>query len=155
LRLPHCNIRSFPVARIGFIGLGRMGRPMATNLQTKGFQLTMFDIQDPPMRALEQRGAKRARSVAELAEASDLVITMLPNSPEVEATVLGPDGVAARGAKGGLVMDMSTIAPDATDRLANALAARGIGFVDAPVGRQASHAEKGESLFMVGAEPKD
>src|SRR5437868_1174756 len=99
-----------------------MGRPMATNLQTKGFQLTVYDLQEPPMRALEQRGAKPARSAAEVAEASDVVITMLPNSPEVEATVLGPGGIAERGRNGMLVMDMSTVAPDATDRLAKVLA---------------------------------
>ncbi len=149
------NLRSHSVDRIGFIGLGRMGRPMATNLQTKGFQLTVHDLVEPPMRALEQRGATLARSAAEVARASDVVITMLPNSPEVEATVLGPGGVLENGRKGMLVMDMSTVAPDATDRLAKALAAKGLRFVDAPVGRQAQHADRGESLFMVGAEASD
>ncbi|MBI1779742.1 MAG: NAD-binding protein [Proteobacteria bacterium] len=138
--------------RIGFIGLGRMGRPMATNMQTKGFQLTVYDLLEAPMRALEQRGAKIARHAGEVARASDVVITMLPNSPDVEAVLLGEGGVLEAAAKGTVIMDMSTVAPETTDRLHQAATAKGLIFVDAPVGRQAQHADRGESLFMVGAE---
>ena len=141
--------------RIGFIGLGRMGRGMASNLQRKGFQLTVFDLQAEPMRALEELGAKPAASVAELSRESDIVVTMLPGPPEVEAIVLGPEGVLANAPGSLLVMDMSTVDPNLTDRLAETLHEQGRAFVDAPVGRLASHADAGESLFMVGAEDAD
>jgi 4-hydroxybutyrate dehydrogenase / sulfolactaldehyde 3-reductase len=137
--------------RIGFIGLGNMGRPMASNLVRKGFPLTVFDVKPTPVRQLEQLGATAAAGCAEVAAASDLVITMLPNSASVEEVLLGTGGVLAHLRPGGAVMDMSTIDPELTDRLASAAAARGIAFVDAPVGRLASHAERGDSLFMVGA----
>ena len=141
--------------RVGFIGLGRMGRPMAANLQRKGIQLTVFDIVATPMAVLVQLGARQAASLAEVAENSDLVVTMLPGSPEVEDVVLGTDGVLAHGRPGMLVMDMSTVDPATTDGLAAAAAKHGASLVDAPVGRLASHADAGESLFMVGASQAD
>ncbi len=141
--------------RVGFIGIGRMGRPMAANLQRKGVQLTVFDIVATPMAVLVQLGARQAASVAEVAESSDLVVTMLPGSPEAEDVVLGPDGVLAHGRPGMLIMDMSTVDPATTDALAAAAAKHDASLVDAPVGRLASHADAGESLFMVGASEAD
>jgi 4-hydroxybutyrate dehydrogenase/sulfolactaldehyde 3-reductase len=105
--------------------------------------------------ALAALGARPANGVPGIAAASDIVVTMLPDSPDVEAVVLGPGGVLANGRAGQLVLDMSTVDPATTDRLAAACAAKGVGFVDAPVGRLASHAERGESLFMVGASDAD
>lgn len=141
--------------RIGFIGLGRMGRPMAANLQRKGFQLTVFDLNETPMDILAQLGAAKAASVAEVVENADIVITMLPGSPEVEAVALGPGGILAHGQAGMLIMDMSTVDPASTDKLAAAAGEAGLSLVDAPVGRLASHADDGESLFMVGAADAD
>ena len=141
--------------RIGFIGLGRMGRPMAANLQRKGFQLTVFDLNETPMDILAQLGAAKAASVAEVVENADIVITMLPGSPEVEAVALGPGGILAHGQAGMLIMDMSTGDPASTDKLAAAAGEAGLSLVDAPVGRLASHADDGESLFMVGAADAD
>ncbi len=141
--------------RIGFIGLGRMGRPMAANLQRKGFQLTVFDLNQTPMDILAQLGAAKAASVAEVVENADIVITMLPGSPEVEAVALGPGGILAHGQAGMLIMDMSTVDPASTDKLAAAAGEAGLSLVDAPVGRLASHADDGESLFMVGAADAD
>ena len=135
---------------IGFIGLGRMGRPMASNLCRKGFRLVVFDIDRAPMRALEQVGARGAHTIAEVA-AGDAVLTMLPDSAIVTEVVAGSDGVLAHARPGTLVVEMSTIDPRVTDELAAAARAKTCGFVDAPVGRLASHAERGESLFMVGA----
>jgi 4-hydroxybutyrate dehydrogenase/sulfolactaldehyde 3-reductase len=140
---------------IGFIGLGRMGRPMAANLQRKGFQLTVFDLNQTPMDILAQLGAAKAASVAEVVENADIVITMLPGSPEVEAVALGPGGILAHGRAGMLIMDMSTVDPASTDKLAAAAGKAGLSLVDAPVGRLASHADDGESLFMVGAADAD
>ncbi len=141
--------------RIGFIGLGRMGRPMAANLQRKGFQLTVFDLDETPMDILAQLGAAKAASVAEVVAQADIVITMLPGSPEVEAVALGPGGILAHGLAGMRIRDMSTVAPASTDKLAAAAGEAGLSLVDAPVGRLASHADDAESLFMVGAADAD
>jgi 4-hydroxybutyrate dehydrogenase/sulfolactaldehyde 3-reductase len=137
--------------RIGFIGLGNMGRPMAANLARKGARVTVHDVNSEPVAALAQLGAAAATGVAEVARSSDIVFTMLPTTAVVENVVAGADGLLQHCARGAVIVDMSTVDPLATDRLAAAAAARGVGFADAPVGRLASHAERGESLFMVGA----
>jgi 4-hydroxybutyrate dehydrogenase/sulfolactaldehyde 3-reductase len=142
-------------ARTGFIGLGNMGQGMALNLQRKGFALSVYDLRREPVEALVAAGAQDGGSLAAVTRAADVVVTMLPGSPEVEAAVLGAGGIRENGRPGQLVMDMSTVDPDTTDRLARQLAEAGMRFVDAPVGRLASHAWAGESLFMVGAAPED
>lgn len=139
------------MSTIGFIGLGNMGRPMASNLVRKGFALVVHDIVPKPVEALAALGAKTATTVADVTRASDIVITMLPDSASVETVIAGGDGVLAHSRPGMAIMDMSTIDPMVTDRMASAAQAKGVAFVDAPVGRLASHAERGESLFMVGA----
>lgn len=137
--------------KIGFIGLGAMGAPMAENLVKKGLDLIVYDLSDDAVQRLVAAGAGAARSVAEVAEKSDIIITMLPNSPDVAAVVTGPGGIIEHGRPEQLVMDMSTIDPSATDDICARLGDAGIGFVDAPVGRLVTHAIAGESLFMVGA----
>lgn len=139
----------------GFIGLGRMGRPMASNLQKKGHPLVVYDIVAAPVAELAGLGAKAAKSAAELAKQCDIVITMLPSGIEVDQILLGSGGVIANAKPGTLLMDMSTVDPQTTDRLAARAAEAGMTMVDAPVGRLASHADKGESLFMVGASDTD
>ena len=137
--------------KVGFIGLGNMGRPMASNLVRKGARVTVHDVNPAPVGALVGLGATPANTVADVAKASDIVFTMLPTTAVVEAVIGGPDGVVAHLPRGGVVVDMSTIDPLVTDRLAAAATSRGLAFADAPVGRLASHAERGECLFMVGA----
>jgi 4-hydroxybutyrate dehydrogenase/sulfolactaldehyde 3-reductase len=137
--------------RIGFIGLGNMGRPMAANLHGKGFHVLGYDVSPTALKLIEDIGIYAGASCAAVAAESDVVFTMLPTSAVVEDVVLGSGGVLANLRAGGVLVDMSTIDPLVTDRLAEAAAARGCGFADAPVGRLASHAERGESLFMVGA----
>lgn len=141
--------------KIGFIGLGRMGRPMAGHMQQKGFTLLAYDIVDAPVRELVALGASAAESIAAIAAACRTIITVLPSHAEVEQVVLGEGGVLANAAPGTLVMDMSTVDPASTDRVAAALVEAGMRFVDAPIGRLASHADRGECLFMVGAEDED
>lgn len=141
--------------KIGFIGLGRMGLGMASNLQRKGFPLTVYDINKDAVGALVKLGAQPAASVAEASRGCDIVITMLPNSAIVSEVVGDADGVLANTAGGALVMDMSTVEPEVTDRLAAEAKQQGKSFVDAPVGRLASHADRGESLFMVGGAEAD
>lgn len=140
---------------IGFIGLGRMGRPMASNLSRKGFRLHVYDIDPDAVAELELLQASGAANVAEVAAKSDVIVTMLPDSAVVGSVVAGADGVLANARAGSLILDMSTIDPNTTDRLAKEAAAKSIQFVDAPVGRLASHADRGESLFMVGASEAD
>jgi 4-hydroxybutyrate dehydrogenase / sulfolactaldehyde 3-reductase len=149
------TLESNMTTKIGFIGLGRMGRPMAANLQKKGFDLLVYDINPNAVSALIGLGARAAGSVAEVSRGSDIVITMVPGSPELQAAVLGPGGVLANGRAGQILMDMSTVEPRATDEIVRLAALRGISVVDAPVGRLATHADRGESLFMVGASAQD
>jgi 4-hydroxybutyrate dehydrogenase/sulfolactaldehyde 3-reductase len=139
------------MTKIGFIGLGRMGRPMASNLQRKGFSLIVYDIAADAVDALVALGASAASDAAQVAEQCEVIFTMLPASADVEATVLGARGLLAHSRPGAVIVDMSTIDPRSTDRMAEQARARGAEFVDAPVGRLASHADRGECLFMVGA----
>ena len=141
--------------KIGFIGLGRMGKPMAANLQKKGFDLLVMDLNRDAVGELVQLGASAADSVSQIARDCRIIVTMLPSSVEVEQVALGAGGIFANAAKGTLLLDMSTIDPLATDRLQAAALERGLSVVDAPVGRLAEHADRGESLFMVGGSDAD
>lgn len=138
--------------RIGFIGLGNMGRGMASNLRRRQFTLSVLDLNPAPVAVLEALGAEAAADLPTLARACTVAVTMLPGPREVSAT-----GAALLDhmAPGTLLIDMSTVDPETTDALAAAAAKKGVGFVDAPVGRLAAHAERGESLFMVGASDAD
>ena len=140
---------------IGFVGLGRMGRPMASNLCRKGFDLVVHDVNPQAVDSLTALGARAANGIAGVAQASSVVVTMLPSSVEVEGVVLGPDGVFANGREGLLLMDMSTVDPHTTDEMHAAAVAAGMSVVDAPVGRLSTHADRGECLFMVGASDAD
>lgn len=140
---------------VGFVGLGRMGRPMASNLSRKGFRLAVHDINRDAVAELELLQAKGVASVAEATRDSEIVVTMLPNSAVVTAVVAGEGGILQHAKRGTLIMDMSTVSPETTDALAAKAAEKGIAFVDAPVGRLAAHADRGESLFMVGASASD
>ena len=140
---------------IGFVGLGRMGRPMASNMCRKGFRLVVNDINEEAMDELEKLQAKATKDLAELTAASDVVITMLPDSKVVRSVVAGPGGIFENAKPGTLIMDMSTVDPGTTDELAELAKEKGLRMVDAPVGRLASHADAGESLFMVGGSDED
>ena len=135
---------------IGFIGLGNMGKPMASNLCRTGHRVLVFDIEPARMQAVETAGAVRARDVNTITDHCAIVFTMLPTTAAVDEVV--GQQLIRRGHSGQTIVDMSTIDPLVTDRCATAASAKGIGFADAPVGRLASHAERGECLFMVGAE---
>ena len=136
--------------RIGFIGLGIMGKPMAANLLAAGYPLTVHSRSRGPVDEVAALGATVAASPSETAAASDVVITMLPDSPDVEAVVLGQDGVADGIADGALYIDMSTIAPAVSRTIAETLAERGVEAVDAPVSGGEPAARAGELSIMVG-----
>ena len=141
--------------RVGFVGLGNMGSGMAANLAAKGHPVTVLDRLPERTARAAAAGAAVASDLAALIAASDIVVTMLPDTPDVEGVVVGPGGVLELGRAGMLHLDTSTIAPEASRAKAARLAERGIRFVDAGVGRSPAHAERGECLFMVGAEPAD
>lgn len=139
--------------RIGFIGLGFMGHGMAKNLAVKGFALTVkVNRNRSPLADILAAGAKEARSNAEVARASDVVILCVSGSPQVEDIVLGPEGVLAAARDGLVVIDTSTSEPGSTARLRAALAAKGTTLVDAPLGRTPKEAEEGRLTSMVGAD---
>jgi 4-hydroxybutyrate dehydrogenase/sulfolactaldehyde 3-reductase len=119
---------------------------MASNLVRKGFDVVAYDVVSAAAEGF------RTAAPEEIARSADIVITMLPNSEVVRSVVMG---MLPHARPGSLIMDMSTVSPETTDFLAAEAAKRGVAFVDAPVGRLASHADRGESLFMVGAAPDD
>jgi 2-hydroxy-3-oxopropionate reductase len=141
--------------RVGFIGLGLMGRPMALNLLKAGFELTVHSRSPGPVEELAAAGAAVTRSPREVAEASTAIITCLPDSPDVEAAVFGPAGVAEGAAPGSLFIDHSTIRPEAARRIAAGLAQRAVGALDAPVSGGDVGARAGTLAIMVGGEPGD
>ncbi len=143
------------IRTVAFIGLGTMGRPMAKNILKGGFALRAYDVSADAMAALVEAGASSAASAADAARGADCVVTMLPNGEHVEEAAFGEGGVAEAISPDALYVDMSTIAPAVTDRVAARLRERGIAMVDAPVGRQSSHAEQGKLLIMVGGETGD
>lgn len=136
--------------KIGVIGLGAIGGPLAANIQKKLPDIMVFDRDENAMERFARLGAEPAASVAELAGHCDVIVTILPNGDIVEDVLLGPDGVAANGRSGQVVIDISTINPLTTDKVAAELAGSGIDFVDSPVGRTVKDAAAGTSLFMVG-----
>ena len=140
--------------KIGFIGLGIMGKPMAKNLLKAGYQLTVFDINNEAVRELAAAGAKEGKSSADVAAQSDLIITMLPNSPEVEQVVLGNNGVLTTAQPGTILVDMSSIAPLVSRKLSAKLAGKGIVMLDAPVSGGEPKAIEGTLAIMVGG-PED
>ncbi len=138
---------------VGFIGLGVMGGPMALNVLKGGHSLTVFDLNPAAVKQLVAAGARAAASPREVGAASDVVVTMLPEPRHVEAVVLGENGVADGLRANGIVIDMSTIDPISSQRIAAGLRARGFDMVDAPVGKTSEHAVTGTLTLMVGGEP--
>lgn len=136
--------------RVGFIGLGIMGKPMAQNLMGAGFPLTVHSRSPGPVEDLVAAGAARAGSPSEVARASDVVVTMLPDTSDVEQVLLGEGGVAEGAVAGGLAIDMSTIAPGATRRIAQTLALRRVDMLDAPVSGGERGAIEATLSIMVG-----
>ena len=138
--------------RIGFICLGIMGKPMARNLLKAGYSVTVFNRSRGKIDELVADGAAAGGSPSDVAQRSDVVITMLPDGPDVEAVVLGEQGVLAGAREGTLLIDMSTIAPAVAKRLAEAAHERGVQMLDAPVSGGDKGAVAGTLSIMVGGE---
>ena len=140
--------------RIGFVGLGTMGAAMAANLRKAGFELTVWNR--TPGRAVDlvALGAQEAATPAAVAGRSDVVVSCVSDTPDVEAVLFGEDGVAQGLASGGLIIDCSTISPGATAGFAKRLAGAGVAFVDAPVSGGSEGARNATLTIMVGGEPE-
>nr|HET6901183.1 NAD(P)-dependent oxidoreductase [Ktedonobacteraceae bacterium] len=140
--------------QLGFIGIGVMGRPMVLNLLKAGHQVTIFarHPEKPGVQEVLQAGAKQAPSARAVAMAADMVITMVPNSMQVEEVVAGEQGILEGARKGLIIIDMSTIAPTVSQKMAEAAAARGAHFLDAPVSGGSQGAINGTLTIMVGGE---
>ncbi|MCH2321378.1 MAG: 2-hydroxy-3-oxopropionate reductase [SAR202 cluster bacterium] len=135
---------------IGFVGLGIMGRPMAKNLIKAGYSLTVYDMVGTAVEEVVNEGAVAAASAADVAEASSLTITMVPDSADSEAAILGPGGVLEGAASGSAVIDMSSIAPGMSQKIGTACDAAGVEFLDAPVSGGEPKAIDGTLAIMVG-----
>lgn len=138
--------------KIGFIGLGIMGKPMSRNLIAAGHDLVVADHNEPVVAELVAAGARRGGKPHEIAQQVDLVITMLPNSPQVKEVALGPDGIVAGSHTGLVYVDMSSIAPLVSREVAEALAEKGIAMLDAPVSGGEPKAVDGTLSIMVGGD---
>ena len=138
--------------KIGFVGLGIMGKPMAKNLLKAGHELCAFDIVPAALAEVVAAGARRGSSPKEAASGADLVITMLPNSPHVKEAVLGKGGVIEGIRKGAIFVDMSSIAPAVSQEVAAKLAAQGVEMLDAPVSGGEPKAIDGTLAIMVGGQ---
>ena len=137
---------------IGFVGLGIMGKPMARNLMKADYNVTVYDIVAEAVEELASDGATPASSAAEVASKVPLIITMVPDSPQSEAAIMGPGGVLEGASKGDTVIDMSSIAPSSSQKIASACEAVEINFLDAPVSGGETGAIEGTLAVMVGGQ---
>lgn len=138
--------------QVGFIGVGTMGREMARNLAQKGYQVTAYDVHPEAVQPLAQFGVRAAGTVAEAAAGADVVITMLPDTPDVEAVIYGEGGLLANPPQGRLIIDMSTIAPGAVRRMHADCAKQGVAFIDGPVSGGPGGAKNGTLSIMAGGD---
>lgn len=140
---------------VGLIGLGIMGKPMANNLLKAGFPLTVHNRSRGKVEELVRQGATAANSPREVAGAVDVIITILPNSPDVELVALGPNGIKEEAKQGQLFIDMSTINPIVSQKIAKEFAPLGVAMVDAPVSGGEKGAIEAALSIMAGGEPQD
>ena len=140
---------------IGFIGIGAMGKPMLQNLLKAGYKVVVYDIKEKATEELVRAGAEKTSSPQDVARYSSVVITMLPASPDVEAVVLGSEGVIEGAKSGDIVIDMSSSYPASTKIICEQLAVKGIRMLDAPVSGGTKGAHEGTLTIMVGGEEKD
>lgn len=141
--------------RVGFVGLGQMGKWMAINVWKAGFPLAVYDIRPSPVDELVQHGAVGGLNSEDVAKQSDVVLLSLPDVPEVEEVIFGEKGLAKGLAPGSVIVDLSTISYLATLRIEKALREKGIVFIDAPVSGLEARAKNATLTIMVGGDPED
>ena len=138
----------------GFVGLGIMGRPMVRNLMKAGYSVTVYDVVGSAIEEMITEGAAPASSAREVAEKTPVVITMVPDSADSEAAILGPNGALEGASSGSAVLDMSSIAPATSQKIAAACEGKGVEFLDAPVSGGETGAIAGTLAIMVGGKKK-
>ena len=136
--------------KIGFIGLGVMGKPMAKNLVKAGYKLVVYDVKQEPVEELVALGAEKGANPADVAAKSDVVITMLPNSPHVVSVISGPEGILETPGEGRIIVDMSSISPVVSKKMYDLAVAKGYDMLDAPVSGGEPKAIDGTMSIMVG-----
>ena len=139
--------------RVGFIGLGEMGKWMAINVAKAGFPLTVYDVRPEPVRALIENGAIPGDSLADVAGKTDCVLLSLPDTRIVEKAIFGENGLIPGLSSGSILVDLSTIDYLATQTIEGQLKARGVTFIDAPVSGMEARAKEGKLTVMVGGDP--
>src|SRR5579863_6765742 len=142
------------MAKIAFVGVGIMGKPMSKNLLKAGHSVVVFDVAPAPVADVVAAGGTAAKSSKEAASQADVIITMLPDGPEVEAAVLGAGGILEGAAKGSTVVDMSSSSPIVAQKVGAACEARGVDFVDAPVSGGEPKAIDATLAIMAGGKPE-
>ncbi|MEG0257420.1 MAG: 2-hydroxy-3-oxopropionate reductase [Christensenella sp.] len=140
------------MAKVGFIGLGIMGKPMAKNLVKAGYDLIAYDVAAGAVQELKAAGAKAASSIKEVTDEAELIVTMLPNSPHVKEAVLGSGGVLETAKAGTIIVDMSSISPIASQEIAAECDKKGVVLLDAPVSGGEPKAVEGTLAIMVGGD---
>ncbi|MEF9988709.1 MAG: 2-hydroxy-3-oxopropionate reductase [Christensenella sp.] len=140
------------MAKVGFIGLGIMGKPMAKNLVKAGYDLIVYDVAAGAVQELKAAGAKAASSIKEVTDEAELIVTMLPNSPHVKEVVLGAGGVLETAKAGTIIVDMSSISPIASQEIAAECDKKGVVLLDAPVSGGEPKAVEGTLAIMVGGD---
>jgi 2-hydroxy-3-oxopropionate reductase len=140
--------------KIGFIGLGIMGKPMVRNLLKGGYSVTVHDINAAPVAELTSAGATAGGSSFNTAAQSDVIVTMLPDGPDVEKAILGENGILEGARTGSIIVDMSSINPTVSQKIAAICNAKGVGFIDAPVSGGEPKAIDGTLTVMAGGDQK-
>jgi 2-hydroxy-3-oxopropionate reductase len=141
--------------KVGFIGLGIMGMPMAKNLQKAGYETIVYDIFEKAVEEMVALGSQAAATPKEVAQKSDFVVTMLPDVPHVKAVCLGKDGIIEGAHEGLIVIDSSTTDPDSTRKIHDELLTKGVRMIDAPVMGIQANAEQGSLIMTVGGSNED
>jgi len=139
--------------RIGIVGVGLLGSAVASRLLQRGFEVTGYDIRPELLEALRPEGLRAAAGVAEASVAADAVLTILPSLETTDAVVRGPGGITETAPSGATLIQMSTISPELTRRLGEAAAAKGLGFLDAPVSGTSAMVARGDCTILAGGDP--
>lgn len=140
--------------KVGFIGLGAMGRPMAANLLQAGYPLTVYDLVESAVAELTGKGASKAETPKGVAQAAEVIITMLPNNAIVEAVLCGDDGLLSGSRPGQVIIDMSSVTPGHTKKMAALAGDKGVSYLDAPVSGGVAGATSGNLTIMAGGQPE-
>jgi len=140
--------------KVGFIGLGGIGKPMAINIAKSGFDLTVTDLLEQPLKELARHGARVVGNPREVAAASDIVLSSLPSNSASEEVALGPDGVLAGAKSGDIYVELSTISPEVVHTIARKSSDKGVAMLDAPVSGGLDQRKEGTLSIMVGGDAK-